>query len=200
MTSQRRWTSVASLLVVAAATGLWSCGGLLEGPTSPVALPLPEGSAPAAAVPGEGDDGGVTASAADNITICHKGSDKQIPPSALGGHLGHGDRLGTCAPTAAACPCFTSAGIDQVAAQCSSGSLFTDCTQLYSISMFCVGSGSGANLGAFMAVLGSNSCSTQLRDSTGSYPEITLPVSPAEYEACKEAIIGASAYPATCPR
>lgn len=204
MTKQHGWTPVVALLVVAAATALWSCGGPVEGPTSPVALQ--EGSAPAAAVPGQGDDGGVTASAVGKITICHKGKDKQVPPSALGGHMGHGDRLGTCATAPdVACPCFTSGGLAEVAAQCSA-SLSASCPQQYSLSLFCAPGGGGGtvgNLGLFEATLGTNTCSTTTQDlMTGEPVTETISVTPAQFEACRQAIVGSSFYPAppTCPR
>lgn len=195
MTNQHRWTPVVALLVVAAATGLWSCGGPVDGPTSPLALQ--EGSAPVAAVPGQGDDGGVTASAAGKITICHKGSDKQVPPSALGGHLGHGDRLGTCAPAPdVACPCFTSGGLADVAAQCSPSSPTAACGAKYSLNLYC----SSSNLGGFEALVDHSSCSTSSWDSSGSYTTDSKPVTPAQLEACRQAIVGSSFYPASCPR
>ena len=202
MTKQHGWTPVVALLVVAAATALWSCGGPVEGPTSPLALQ--EGSAPAAAVPGQGDDGGVTASAVGKITICHKGKDKQVPPSALGGHMGHGDRLGTCAPAPdVACPCFTSGGLADVALQCSA-SLSASCPRQYSLSLFCAPGGGGGtvgNLGLFEASLGTNTCSTTTQDlMTGEPVTRTILVTPAQFEACRQAIVGSSAYPASCPR
>ena len=30
------------------------------------------------------------------VTICHKGSDLSVDSNAIAGHLGHGDRLGSC--------------------------------------------------------------------------------------------------------
>ena len=35
---------------------------------------------------------------------------------------------------------------------------------------------------------------------TGNEVTITLPVTAAEFEACKQAIVGNTYYPATCPR
>ena len=202
MTNQHGWTPVVALLVVAAATTMWSCGGPVEGPTSPLALQ--DGSAPTAAVPGEGDDGGVTASAVGKITICHKGKDKQVPPSALGGHMGHGDRLGTCAPAPdVACPCFTSGGLADVALQCSV-SPTASCPQTYSLNLFCApggGSGTVTNLGLFEARLGAGMCSTTTQDLMAGEPVTkTTLVTPAQFEACRQAIVGSSAYPASCPR
>ena len=198
MRTQHRLTRVAAVVLVAAATGLWSCGGSVDGPTSPVAL----AERPAIAVASGGDDGGVTASAG-KIAICHKGQDKQIPPSALGGHLGHGDRLGTCAPAAAACPCFTSSGLAAVAAQCTVP-LTVSCPAQYSLNLFCApggGSGTVTSLGLFEARLGAGSCSTLTQDYvTGAAVTNTLAVTPAQFEACKRAIVGTSFYPASCPR
>ncbi|RLF02887.1 MAG: hypothetical protein DRJ64_08880, partial [Thermoprotei archaeon] len=33
----------------------------------------------------------------EKLTICHKGESMQVPDSALGGHLRHGDSIGECA-------------------------------------------------------------------------------------------------------
>jgi hypothetical protein len=183
------------LLVVAAAAGLWSCGGSVDGPTSPV---LQEGPALAAAVPGGGDDGGVTASAASKVTLCHKGKDLNVSSNAIGGHLGHGDRLGSCA---AVCPCFTATGIEQLAAQCS-GTPRNSCPTQYSISLVCLGSvgGSTGPLGSFQATVGAGTCSTRLKDGTGAFVTTVLPVTPVEYDACKQAIVGSAVYPVTCPQ
>jgi hypothetical protein len=156
-----------------------------------------------ATLPGPADDGGVTGSAKGRITICHEGRDKQVPPSALGGHLGHGDRLGTCAPPDTACPCFTAAGLADVAAQCPS-SLSVSCPQTYSISLFCAPGGGGGtvgNLGLFEARLGTGTCSTTSQDlMTGNPVTVTLAVTEAQFEACRQAIVGTSSYPASCPR
>ena len=199
MARQQGRTSLAILIAAVAATGFWSCGGSAEGPTSPVALV----ESPAAAVSGP-VDGGVTASAKGKITICHEGRNKQVPPSALGGHLGHGDRLGACAPQPdVACPCFTAAGLADVAAQCSA-TLSASCPQTYSLSLFCsTGTGGGTvnNLGLFEARLGTGTCSTESLDlETGSPVTVTLPVTEAQFEACRQAIVGTAFYPATCPR
>jgi hypothetical protein len=182
------WTVLAMVAVL----GAWSCSGPVEGPTAPVMLQAP----------GE-ESGAVTASGAGKITICHMGRDKQVPPSALGGHLGHGDRLGTCAPAAASCPCFTSGGLADVAAQCSS-SLSASCPQQYSLSLFCAPGGGGGtvgNLGLFEARLGTGTCSTTAQDlMTGAPVTTTQAVTPDQYEACRQAIVGAPFYPATCPQ
>ena len=183
------------LLVVAAAAGLWSCGGSVDGPTSPV---LQEGPALAAAVPGGGDDGGVTQSAPDKVTICHKGKDLSVSSNAISGHLGHGDRLGSCA---AVCPCFTATGIEQLAAQCS-GTPRNSCPTQYSISLVCLGSGGGSTgpLGSFQATVGAGTCTNRLKDASGAFVTTVLPVTPAEYDACKQAIVSSSVYPASCPQ
>jgi hypothetical protein len=186
---------VAVLLVFGVAAGLWSCGGSVDGPTSPALLD--EGPALAAAVPGEGDEG-VAASAKGQVTICHKGQELSVSSSAIEAHLRHGDRLGSCA---AVCPCFTATGIEQLAGQCT-GTPFNSCPRQYSISLVCLGSGGGATgpLGTFEAAVGAGSCSTRLKDSTGAFVTTVLPVTPAEYAACKQAIVGSAVYPATCPR
>jgi hypothetical protein len=173
------------VIVLAAAVISGSCGGPQESPTSPVAVER-----------ADGESGSVTAAAAAKVTVCHKGQELRVATSALGGHLGHGDRLGSCAAT---CPCFTSAGIDQMAAQCDAN-LYVDCSEKYSVAMFCWGNGGGANLGAFQAILGTDTCGTVLKDSTGAFVESSQAVSAAEYEACKQAIFGSSSYQPYCPR
>ena len=197
MARQQRRTSI--LFVAVAATGFWSCGGSAEGPTSPVALL----ESPAAAVSGP-VDGGVTASAKGKLTICHKGQSKQVPPSAVGGHLGHGDRLGACAPQPeVACPCFTATELANVAGQCSS-SLNVSCPAQYSLSLFCAAGGGGGtvgNLGYFEARLGTGTCSTRTQDPmTGNEVTHTIPVTPTQFESCRQAIVGTSFSPASCPR
>ncbi len=32
----------------------------------------------------------------DKVLVCHKGKTMELPPSALDGHLGHGDHRGRC--------------------------------------------------------------------------------------------------------
>ena len=198
MARQPGRTSLAILLVAVSATGFWSCGGSAEGPTSPIAL----SDSPAAAVSGP-VDGGVTASAKGKVTICHEGKNKQVPPSALGGHLGHGDRLGTCDSADTACPCFTAAGLADVALQCSS-SLSASCPETYSLSLFCAPGGGGGtvgNLGLFEARLGTGTCSTTSQDlATGEPLTVTLDVTEAQFEACRQAIVGTAFYPASCPQ
>jgi hypothetical protein len=184
------------LLVVAAAAGLWSCGGSVDGPTSPV---LQEGPALAAAVPGGGDEGEVTASCR-KVTICHKGQNLSVTKGEVDRHLRHGDRLGSCT-AAVACPCFTATGIAQLAGQCT-GTPVNSCPTQYSISLVCVGSGGGSTgpLGSFQATVGAGTCSTKLKDATGAFVTTVLPVTPVEYDACKQAIVGSAVYPVTCPQ
>jgi hypothetical protein len=175
---------------LAVAAGAWSCGGSLPSPTAPAVLSA-----------GGEEGGGVEASAAHKITVCHKGKDLKVAAAALGGHLAHGDRLGSCTP-AVACPCFTAAGIADVAAQCS-GTLLASCPATYSVQLFCApsgGSGTIGNLGLFEARLGTDSCSTTFADSTTGNPvTVTLPVSPEQFEACRKAIVDSPVYPSSCP-
>jgi hypothetical protein len=187
MASRVRSTSRMAALVVALAAAFvaGSCGGPQESPTGPVAI----GTA-------RGDGGSVTSSAVGKVTVCHKGQELRVSGSAIGGHLGHGDRLGSCA---AACPCFTSAGIDQMAAQCDLN-LHVDCSQKYSVALYCWGDEGGSRLGTFEAILGTDTCGTVLKDSTGAFAESTQPVSAAEYEACRQALFGSSSYQPYCPR
>jgi hypothetical protein len=171
---------------VALAFCAWSCDGS-HSPASPTA-PVD--------VAGGDEAGAATASAAGKITICHKGQELRVSVNALGGHIGHGDRVGSCAAT---CPCFSSAGIEQMAGQCPVG-LLVGCYPAYSISMFCVSGGSVGNMGSFEAYLGSNTCSTTLQDAYGNFSTSTQNVTPEEYEACRQALVGSTPYPAYCPR
>ncbi len=183
----RRTSTAALAVVVAAALGIWSCGGSSASPTGVTAIQTEE-------------QGAVAASSVSRITICHKGKDLRVAPAALGGHLRHGDRLGSCVEV---CPCFTSAGLAEVAAQCSTPPI-ASCGAPYSINLFCAPGGSGGtvgNLGYFEARLGAGTCSTTTQDlMTGNEVTTTLPVTAAQFEACHQAIIQSTYYPATCPR
>jgi hypothetical protein len=180
--------------VMIATAATWSCGGATQGPTAPLAVQ--------AVQPGDQDGGGVTASGNGKLTVCHKGKDLSVSTSALGGHLGHGDRLGSCSP-AVACPCFSASGLATVAASCTA-TLNASCQQVYSLSLYCAPGGGGGtigNLGLFEARLGTNTCSTTLNDPmSGNDVTSTLAVTPAQYEACRQAIVGSPVYPASCPR
>ena len=186
-----RWSASSALILIAlvAAGGLWSCGGSRDSLTAPVAV-LDVGD----------EAGAVTSSGAGKVTICHKRQDLQVAASALAGHLRHGDRVGSCA---AVCPCFTSTGIGEVAALCGVTPI-ASCPVQYSINLFCAPGGSGgsvSNLGLFQARLGTNTCSTTTQDPlTGEPVTATMAVTPVQYEACKQAIIGNVYYPASCPR
>jgi hypothetical protein len=200
MRTQHRPTWVAGLLMAAAATGLWSCGGSADGPTAPVALP--QSPAPVATVTADTGDAGVSESHFRKITICHKGETMKISLVALLSHLRHRDRLGACT-AAAACPCFTSEGLADVADQCSVP-VSASCPQQYSLNLFCAPGGSGGtvgNLGLFEARVGSGTCSTTTQDPmTGEPVTTTIAVTAAQYDACKKALVGTSFYPASCPR
>lgn len=185
-----RTTSSAALAVMAivAALGAWSCGGSYEPPTATAAI---QG--------GGGEDGVVASSAAAKITVCHKGKDLKVAAAALAGHLQHGDRLGSCAP-APACPCFTSAGLAEVASYCPVEP-FATCGEPYSINVQCAPGGSISSLGLFEARLGTDTCSTTTQDLlTGNELTATLPVTDAEFEACRQAIVGSAYYPGSCPQ
>jgi hypothetical protein len=186
--------------MVVATTGLWSCGGSADGPTAPVALP--PASVPAASVTSDADAGGVSESHFRKITICHKGATMKVALVALLAHLRHKDRLGACS-TAVACPCFTAEGLGDVADQCSV-SPNASCPQQYSLNLFCAAGGGGgtvANLGLFEARLGSATCSTTTQDAmTGEPVTTTMPVTSAQFEACRKALVGSAFYPASCPR
>jgi hypothetical protein len=185
----RRTSTAALAVVVVAALGIWSCSGPSESPTAATAIQS-----------GSEEAGAVTASAVAKITVCHKGKDLQVAPAALGGHLGHGDRLGSCVEV---CPCFTSAGLAEVAAQCSAPPI-ASCGAPYSINLFCAPGGAGGtvgNLGYFEARLGVGTCSMTTQDlMTGSEITTTLPVTAGQFDACRQAIVQSTYYPATCPR
>jgi hypothetical protein len=195
MAKGHRSSSIVLAVVVAATTGWWSCGGPADGPTSPVLQASP--ALATAAVPG--DDGGVTASCV-KVTVCHRGKDLSVLKGEVDLHLKHGDRLGSCT-AAVACPCFTATGIAQLAGQCT-GTPVNSCPTQYSISLVCVGSGGGSTgpLGSFQATVGAGTCSTKLKDATGAFVTTVLPVSAAQYDACRQAIVGSAVYPASCPQ
>ncbi len=204
MRTRRTSTSALVVFALVAAGGLWSCGGGYESPTAPVLVQENPVSPVAAQGVVEESGGSVTSSCARRkITICHKGHTMQVTRAALFGHLRHKDRLGACEPTAATCPCFTSTGLADVAAQCDAAPL-ASCPQQYSINLFCAPGGSGGtvgNLGLFEARLGAGTCSTTTQDPlTGDTVTNTLPVTSSQFNACKAAIVGSSYYPASCPR
>jgi len=200
MWSRRTSTAVLAVIVVAAAFGAWSCGGSNVSPTAPALVQ--EAASPAAPAAQAGDEGGSVASSCRTprkITICHKGQTMQVSLLALFAHLRHGDRIGACAPPVATCPCFTSAGLADIAAQCSAPPI-ASCGSAYSINLFCASGGSVGSLGFFEAIVGSDTCSTTTQDANGNEVTNTLPVTAAQFDACKQAIIGNPYYPASCPR
>jgi hypothetical protein len=191
-------------MVVVAALGVWSCGGSYESPTATAAIQESPPAPVATQSTGEEGEGNVTSSHRPRkITICHKGKTMKVSWAALFAHLRHGDRIGPCAPAAATCPCFTSAGLADMAAQCSASPI-ASCGDPYSINLFCAPGGGGGtvgNLGYFEAKLGTNTCSTTTQDPlTGDEVTTTLAVTAAQFEACKQAIVGSAYYPASCPR
>jgi hypothetical protein len=194
-------------MVAVAALGVWSCGGSHESPTGPALVPdIATPAAPVAVqATGEEGEGSLTSSCRPprKITICHKGQTMKVSFLALIAHLRHGDRLGPCTPSAATCPCYTVSGLADVAAQCSAAPI-ASCGDQYSLNLFCApggGSGTVGNLGYFEARLGAGTCSTTTQDiATGSEVTTTLPVTAAQFEACRQAIVGSSYYPASCPR
>jgi hypothetical protein len=202
----RRTSATALAVVVVAALGIWSCGGSGESPTAPVLVQEVESPAvPVAAQSTEEEGDGVTSSCRQRrkITICHKGKTIQVSFLALFPHLRHGDRLGPCAPPVATCPCFTASGLADIAAQCPVAPI-ASCGDPYSLNLFCAPGGGGGtvgNLGYFEARLGAGTCSTTTQDPvTGNEVTTTLPVTSAQFEACKQAIVGSAYYPASCPR
>jgi hypothetical protein len=204
MRSWRTSAQALAAIAVVAAMGAWSCGGVSQGPTAPVLAPEDPAPPIAAQSPAEDEQGGVASShARPKITTCHKGQTLKVSLAALFGHLRHHDRLGACAPPVATCPCFTSAGLADMAAQCSAAPIAT-CGNPYSLNLFCAaggGTGTVGNLGYFEAILGAGTCSTVTQDATtGEEVTTTLPVTSAQFDACKQAIVGSAFYPASCPR
>ena len=195
MTSAARTSSSYPLaaLAIVAAVGVWSCGGAHESLTAPAVAQVQADG---------GESGVVTASKVSKMTICHKGKDLSIPPSALGGHLGHGDKLGSCRATL--CPCFSSSGLDTVAASCQQ-SLSASCpgSTPYAINLSCTPGGSAppTGLGLFEARVESGLCSTTLEDPmSGGTVTVPMAVTAAKFEACRQAIVASSFYPAGCPK
>jgi len=204
MWSRRTSTAVLAAMVVVAALTAWSCGGSYESPTAPAVTQ--EAVSPAAPVAAQaGDEAGAVTSSCRTprkITICHKGQTMQVTLAALFGHLRHKDKLGACATPVATCPCFTAAGIADIAAQCS-GTPTGNCGAAYSLSLFCPAGSSVGNLGSFEAIVNAGQCSTTTTDPmSGESVTTQLPVTAAQFEACKQAILGSPYYPttATCPR
>jgi hypothetical protein len=186
-------SAVLALGVVVVATGAWSCGGGVESPTAPAAVVVAGGDEPGAVAESK---------SSPKVTICHKGmSVLTVAASALPAHLAHGDRVGTCAPDPVSCPCFSAAGIAQVAALCT-GALHPSCPEQYSIQLWCSPVPSlDWNLGLFAAKLGTDTCSTASHDPlTGDEIFSETAITPAQYEACRQAIVTTPVYPTSCPR
>jgi hypothetical protein len=196
-----QWTGekAAMAIVVLGAFTLLSCGGAAgpESLTGPMVSSEPQAD----------EEGSVSAShnGHHKVLVCHKGNDLRIAVWALPWHLRHGDKLGRCAGAEASCPCFTQAGIDEVASGCS-GQLNASCPLTYSLQLFCVagsgGGGSASNLGYFEARVDSGTCSTVAQDPiTGDQVVDTKAVTPSEYQACRRALVTSSPYQTTnCPR
>jgi hypothetical protein len=188
MTNRRASAPVVSVLVAVAAGSLWSCGGPQDRVTTPVAVQSA----------GE-ESGSVTSSAARRITVCHKGKDLQVPTQALAIHVGHGDSIGSC-QAASVCPCFTAAGIAELAAL---GAPFTRgaCagTSPYSLTLVYDTASTSSQMGTFEAPVGTGTCSVTSWD-TGNPVVAVAAVTQAQFEACKQAIVGSSYYPAGCPQ
>jgi hypothetical protein len=192
MTSRQASTQALAVLAVVAAGCLWSCGGSHESPAAPAAVQ---------SIQDAGDESGsVTSSAMRKVTICHRGQTMKVALVALFGHLRHRDRLGACA-AAAACPCFDSAGIAELAANYPSIAGSCSKTDPYLLTLQFVSGETGTSVGTFEARVGVGSCTAITLDPE-SWEAITttLPVTQAQFTACKQAIVGSSYYPAGCPR
>jgi hypothetical protein len=192
MTSRQASTQALAVLAVVAAGFLWSCGGSHESPTAPVAVQ---------SVQDAGDEGGsVTSSGLRKVTICHKGQTQKVALVALFAHLRHHDRLGACA-AAAACPCFDAAGIAEMAASYPSIASTCSKTDPYLLTLEFTSGGTGGTVGTFEARVGAGECTAITVDpETWETITTTLPVTQAQFRACRQAITGSSYYPAGCPR
>jgi hypothetical protein len=153
------------LAIAVSALGI-SCGGGLEADSPTGVSALPDFVEENAAEVGE-----VSASGKNKVLICHKGKDKKVPESAVPGHLGHGDTLGSCAapePDPNPCPCYTA---DQVAATAACPGAVTQCVRIgagYLCRIVC----SGTNSDFF---LDTTSCQG---------PQVSSPVDSTQYDAC----------------
>jgi len=210
--------------LIAAALLLSSCGGSMgdsvTGP-SPIDMPgdssglraanvqlddLDLGELGADEVDWSADDPeGLSASCRGKVLLCHKGRRSLwVPRWAVRGHQRHGDQLGKCdaPPPQATCPCFSRSDIESAAAGCSN--LNASCPATFSLGLFCSPGGSGGtvgNLGYWEAVVGQDTCSwTEWDPLTGDAVTQTLPVTTAEFEACRSAITSSSPYPSSCPQ
>jgi hypothetical protein len=191
---QCTYRRVSWLAVVPVAVVLMSCGGspvgeTVSGPTV-VAGALPD--ATAAVDAGVVAEAGKKARKVEKVLLCHKGRDKQVPPSAVGGHLRHGDSLGSCSAPIG-CPCFSSDDIQAAASQCS-----TTVTQTCSVGdpyylfLGCEAGGSvpPSVLGVYLTQT-SDGGYCERNDVFGSFSQAGL--TSAEYQACVDEI-GASGY------
>lgn len=97
------------LLILAAVLATAACGG-------PAGVGDGVTGAPVAA-PSQDEGSVVSLGKKAKVLICHKGKDKMVPESALGGHLGHGDTEGSCQPSVS-CPCFSTENIDALPLSC----------------------------------------------------------------------------------
>jgi hypothetical protein len=170
-----------SLAVIAAAIALASCGGSIGG-ESVTGSPVIESALPALDEGTVGEFGKKS-----KVLICHKGKDKKVPQSAVNGHLGHGDTLGSC--SAATCPCFSVNDIN-AAAPCA-GNLSSQCSTGDPAFLFLTcDAGSTGVLGIYASATPSGgSCSRD--DVHGSVSQNGL--TNAEYQACVN-VIKASGY------
>jgi hypothetical protein len=193
-------------MAVVAALGVWSCGGSHENPTAPVLVQETENPATPVAAQDAGDEGegSVTSSCRHRkVTICYKGRTMKVSFLELFFYLRHRARLGPCAPPAATCPCFSAEGLAEVAQNCPVAPN-ASCPSTYSISLYCAPSGGGGTvspLGYFEALLDSGTCSTVTLDPSGN--EVVSPpqaVTPEQFQACRQAIVGNPYYPGSCPR
>jgi hypothetical protein len=184
---QCTYRTVLGLAIVPVVLVLGSCGGspVGESVTGPsVAVVSPDPATP--------DDGTLTESGKNKnktskVLLCHKGRDKKVPPSAVGGHLRHGDSLGSCSAPVA-CPCFSTADIQAAASQCSGTPTSTCGTgDPYYLFLGCDPGGSvpPGVLGVYLSQ-SSDGGYCQRDDVLGSFSQSGL--TSAEYQACVDAI------------
>jgi hypothetical protein len=194
---QCTYRRVSWLAVVPVAVLLMSCGGspLGESVTGPTVVAEAVPDATAAAEVGLVTEAGKRAKQAkkvEKVLLCHKGRDKEVPPSAVGGHLRHGDSLGSCSAPIA-CPCFSADDIQAASSQCS-----TTVTQTCSVGnpyylfLGCEAGGSvpPTVLGVYLTQT-SDGGYCERNDVFGSFSQTGLTI--AEYQACVDEI-GASGF------
>jgi hypothetical protein len=187
---QCTYRKVSWLAVVPVAVVLVSCGGspVGESVTGPSVTQVPRETTAV------NDLGVVTESKkVEKVLLCHKGKDLEVPPSAVGGHLRHGDSLGSCSAPIG-CPCFSSDDIQAAASQCST-TVVPTCSVGDPYYLF-LGCATGGNvppsvLGVYLTQTSDGGYCERYEPSFGTFSQTGL--TSAEYQACVDEI-NASGY------